>query len=266
MAKQRGFIQLDGSLGELTFFKKNGKNFVRLKGGVDKKRIETEANFKRTRENMREFGGSAKVGKALRFGYSQIIKSVSDSQVTGRLTGLFKRLNSAGSGERGARNFEIIANKALLTGFDFNKQRSLSRIFYPPYELPTADANRSVISWDIPDFNTSNFVRAPEGATHFKLILACTILSDYVYNTQQKSYEPVLVTENELHGIAYSDEIAIGGMVGGATNLSVDLGLANALPNTGGVVTALGILFYQEINGSFYELSSDNALQIVTVL
>jgi len=214
---------------------------------------------------MSEFGGSATVGKALRMGFANIIKSMSDNSIVGRITGVMKKINSVGTGIRGQRAFEILPNKILLEGFEFSKNTLLDAIFYAPNTAPTLDANRSVATWVIPDFNMSNYINPPEGATHFKLVLATTVLSDYNYSISIKKYEAVNEAENETNGIALSTEIPLGGMVGSDTILIIDLGFGAALPATVGVVNAIGIIFYQEINTQFYELASDNALRIATI-
>lgn len=264
MAKQKGFIKIKGSLGGLTFYEANRKELIRTTGGIDKSRIEKDPNFKRTRENMSEFGGSAKVGKAFRTGFATIFKSMSDSTAVGRITGMMKRINVVGPGLRGRRTFEILTNRLLIEGFEFNKYKHLESVFYPPYNIPTLNANRTIATWVVPDFNTSNYLNAPEGATHFKLLLATTVLSDYDYNVG-RGYEPVNSSENEVNGMALSVEIPLGGLVGADTTLVVDLGIGAALPATVGVVNAIGIIFYQEINGQFYELASDNAMTITLV-
>ena len=176
-----------------------------------------------------------------------------------------KKINSVGTGVRGQRAFEILPNKILLEGFEFSKNTPLDAIFYAPNTPPTLDANRSIATWVVPDFNTSNYINPPEGATHFKLVLVTTVLSDFNYSISIKKYEPVNATENETNGIALSSEIPLGGLVGSDTTLVVDLGFGAALPATVGVVNAIGIIFYQEINSQFYELASDNALRIATI-
>lgn len=265
MAKQKSFIKLRGSLGGLTFYENQGNDIVRTTGGVEKERILSDAAFIRTRENMMEFGASAMVGKALRMGFANIIKSMSDSYVSSRITGLMKRINSVGPGIRGERDFEILNNKNLIEGFEFNKKSPFDAIFYAPNDAPTLDANRSIATWVVPDFNTSNYLNAPEGATHFRLLLATTVLSDYSFSDELKGYAPLEPDENETNGMAFSAEIPVGGMVGSDTTLVVDLGFAAALPLTVAVVNAVGIIFYQQINGAFYELASDNAMKIVLV-
>ena len=265
MANQKGFIKLKGSLGGLTFYDKNGKSVVRTTGGVDKKRILSDPAFKRTRENMSEFGGSAKVGKSLRMGFVSVYKSMAGVGTVGRLTGVMKRINSVGTGRRGQRVFDILPNKVLLEGFEFNKNAPLDAMFFAPNDAPSLDANRSIATWTIPDFNTDDYILPPVGASHFRLVLATTVLSNFSYNEDLKSYEPVEAAENETNGISFTTEIALGGMVGADINLSVDLGFSVALPATVGVVSAIGIIFYQEINSQFYELASDNAMRIEVV-
>lgn len=97
------------------------------------------------------------------------------------------------------------------------------------------------------------------------MVLVTTVLSDYAFSTSIKKYEPVNKAENETNGNDFSSEIPLGGLVGSDTTLVVDLGFGAALPATVGVVNAIGIIFYQEINSQFYELASDNALRISTI-
>lgn len=266
MAKQKGFIKVKGSLGGLTFYSANREELIRVTGGVDKSRIEKDPKFKRTRENMSEFGGSARVGKALRMGFANVFKIMSDSSAVGRITAMMKQINSLGPGIRGKRAFEILPNKQVIEGFEFNKYDHFESIFYAPYDTPTLDTNRNIATWVIPDFNTSNYMSLPEGATHFKLILIATVLSDYTYsNGIGVGYEPVNSAENEIYGMSQSSEIPLGGMVGSDTTITVDLGFSAALPATVGVVVGIGIQYYQEINSQFYELASDNALKLELV-
>jgi len=255
--KTKRFYQVIRFVGRDYFLQNNGDDLIRTTGGVDKNRIKNDPAFKRTCENMSEFGGSATVVKALRMGFTNIIKSMSDNSVVGRITGVMKKINSVGTEVRGQRGFEILPNKILLEGFEFSKNTPLDTIFY----APTLDTNRSIATWVVPDFNTSNYINPPEGATHFKLVLITTVLSDFNYSITIKKYEPVNAAENETNGIALSTEIPLGGMVGSDTTLVVDLGFGAALA-TVGVANAIGIIFYQEINTQFYELVSDNVLRI----
>ncbi|RED48385.1 hypothetical protein [Seonamhaeicola aphaedonensis] len=265
MAKQKGYIDLEGTLGGLTFYKSGGQSIVKTKSAINKDRILKESNFKRTRENMTEFGGSATVGKALRHGFATIIPIMSDRTVVGRLTAIMKRINANGTGVRGKREFDILTNKALLEGFEFNKSKPLESVFFAPFGTPTLDTNRSICTWLIPDFNTLDYIHAPEGATHFKLVLGCSVLSNYTYNNDLKQYTPTNPGENETSNIVFSNEIPLTGPVGSDTTLTTDLGFSSALPISVAVVITVGIIFYQDINGVLYELASDNAMTIQVV-
>ena len=54
-------------------------------------------------------------------------------------------------------------------------------------------------------------------------------------------------------------------MVGGDTTLIVDLGPGTVVPATTAALAAVGIVFYQEINGVLYELAQGNAMRITLV-
>jgi len=265
MAIQNSFIKIKGSLGGLTFYERNGKTLVKTTTSVDKERIMNDPNYRRTRENMQEFGAAASLGKAFRLGFAGIAKEIHTPGIAGRITGMMKRINRVGSGNRGERSFEILPNKQILEGFDFNKKLPLDSVFYPPYEAPAIDSNRSVVTWTVPDFNTQNYIRIPNGATHAKLALHVSILSDFIFDPTEGNYKFVHPAENTRNTMVVSSEFALAGDVGSDINLTADLGLTAALPLTAGVLISTGILFYQQINGLFYILANNNALQIVKV-
>lgn len=263
MGKQKSFIKLLGSLGGLTFYENNGQALVRTTGGISDERIKKSPEFKRTRENMAEFGGSASIGKSLRMGHITAIKQMADNTIVGRIVGIMKRVNSLGSGARGKRSFEFVPNAELLAGFEFNDGLPLGSIFYAPNVSTTLNVNRDLVTLVVEDFDTDSYVNAPQGASHFQIVLSVGVLSDFVY--VGNGYEAVNPGLNETSGITFSSETALGGMVGSDLVLTVDLGIGSAIPNTAAVVIAVGIVFSQEVNGSYYQLASDNAMRIELV-
>ncbi|MBN7814709.1 hypothetical protein [Algoriphagus pacificus] len=73
MAKQAGYIKLEGTMGDLTFYKnRDGKFIARRKGGVSKKRIQNDPRFQRTRENLKEFAVAASSAKFLKNAFREI--------------------------------------------------------------------------------------------------------------------------------------------------------------------------------------------------
>lgn len=265
MAKNKSFIKLEGTLDGLTFYQKDGESFVKTKGGVSRDRILNDQNYKRTRENMQEFSGCAKAGKAVREAFATVVKLMGDSYISSRLTGVMKKINKNGTGLRGEREIDIVSNKEQLIGFEFNPKDPFTSKFYAPYDAPVLNANRDMVTVTIPDFDAESFVNAPEGATHFKIVLASGLVSNYGYESALETYEPTDEEENGKGGTEYSAAIAIKGSVGAVTTLSVDLAIGAAVPATVSNMVALGIVFYQEINSDLYELASGNGMQVVMV-
>jgi hypothetical protein len=265
MGKNKSLLQFRGSVGNLSFYDVDGDNMVRTKGGVEKDRIMKDADFERTRENMSEFGGAAKVGKAFRMCFAESAKKMGEKYLTGHVTGVMKKINSLGTGLRGRRTFDIVLYSDLLKGFEFNRIDPFSSMFFAPSDPITFNANRDVATWNIPVFDTKAYVTAPIGSTHFKLVLSVGILSNYAYDPGTEAYEPTEDALDTLHGFAESAEIPIGGLTGAPINLSVDLGVGSALPADVAVFAATGIIFYQQINGQLYMLATNNAMRVDSV-
>lgn len=85
--------------------------------------------------------------------------------ITGCITKLMKLVNVNGTGQR---DFDFAANSTLITGLGVSTLTSLSGIFNAPHTYAsTAASNESTLV--VLDFNTANYITAPEGATHFRL-------------------------------------------------------------------------------------------------
>lgn len=266
MGRNTSFIKLEGTLDGLTFYEKDGVNFVKKQSKISKSRILNDPAFKRTRENMQEFAGAARAGKAFRQAFGNVVSLMGDTYLSGRLSALMKRINRNGSGIRGERPIDVTANSEQLSNFEFNKKAPFGAIFFPKYEAPTFNANRDVATWTIPDFDVDSFVKSPEGATHFRLVLSLGLVSNYEYKAELDEYDPVSPEENGKGITEFSADIPVKGSVGAVTTLTADLGYGAAVPATVLALAAIGIVFYQEVDGKMYELAQDNAMQIGAVL
>lgn len=265
MAKNNSFIRLEGTLDGLTFFRKNGENFVKTKSRVSRNRILNDPAFKRTRENMQEFGGANKAGKSFRDSFASIARLVSDSSLTGRVGGVMRRLMNNGAGLRGQRNVNLVDNTEPFIGFNFDVSKPFDSQFNAPSTGPTINAGRDTVTWSLPDFNTDTYIRQPEGATHCKLALAAGYVSNYEWVVPLKAYEPVEDAPNGVGSISYSDAIALGAMVGADTDLTVDLTAYAPIPETTALYVGTAIVFYQEVNGELYELAQGHCMKIAAV-
>ncbi len=168
MGQQDGILQLKGSVGKFTFYKREGEYMARTKGGVSKEKIYNDPAFQRTRENMAEFGRAGKAGKLLRTCLNGLLVNSKDSSRVGRLTRAFTIVVKAdATNERGMRNV-IDGEAELMEGFEMNKNGALTSTLYAPFTA-TIDRVAGTLVVDIPSFVPLNMVKAPAGTTHFKI-------------------------------------------------------------------------------------------------
>jgi len=265
MSKQLGLFRLKGKIGGVSFYKSGGVDLARVANGPTKHRIDNDPAFVRTRENNVEFGGSAKAAKGLRIALAFIIQTMADSRLTSRLTKLFKEINASSvTALRGQRPITVSAHRPLLINFEMNKNVSFSSIFNAPFTFANTPA-RDEGSITVPAFLPQNFIEAPAGATHFRLITALGVISDYVYNLANQSYVP---TDPALNTLGITDASAVTDI---NSTTAVNFTLTATLPGTPtmtgtvSVVQCLGIEFYQRIGTTDYLLAQDNCMKVVNV-
>ncbi|MDM1043153.1 hypothetical protein ACTS9T_15095 [Empedobacter falsenii] len=266
MARQSGHIKYVGTLGDVRHFKIKGNKgfYAGLKGGPTAQQIASDPAFVRTRENMNEFGGSATTGRSFRTSIANLIRNNADSQVTGRITAVMKKINlEDGSEARGQRAILITAAPQYLEGFEFNKFSSLNGVFNAPYTI-TSNVDRDESTLAIAPFNPLDNMFIPAGATHFRIINAITVLSDFAYNPLTKSYEPKDNVNNGLTATADSGYLPVNAMTS-AISVATTLPGTPTLSADVSVVNILAVEFYQEVNGNYYLFAQGNAMKVVKI-
>lgn len=249
MGKLSSFITLEGTLNGLTFYKSQGANLVRTKGGVSKRRIMTDPAYARTRENLSEFGTNAKSGKLIRDAVGILLNRAKDPKLSSRMLQLMNKIkdcdNSSRRGKRTVANgLSTVEGKTFLKGFDFNVKASLASVLHAPYTLDTATG---VVT--IADFIAEQQLHFPEGATHVGMRSGVALL-DFVTGLYENSYSPesIIALDN--------------------TAINVSLTPSNLPTGSGFQFHLLLIEFYQEVNGIQYPLRSGNynALNLIDVV
>ncbi|MBX9784893.1 MAG: hypothetical protein K2X48_16505 [Chitinophagaceae bacterium] len=248
MARQKGIIKLDGTIGDITFYKSKDGYLAREKGGIPADRIANDPAFQRTRENGAEFGRAGKAGKILRNAIRALLQNASDSRMVSRLTQkMVEVIQEDVTNTRGQRNV-IDGEAELLAGFEFNINGKLGTTLYAPYTA-TIDRVAGTIVANIPAFVPANMIAAPGGTTHFKIVSAGAEV-DF---------------ENESF-VAATQATAI---LPWDANATAVINLSNAVTanSTHPLFLMLGVEFYQEVNGQMYPLKngSYNALAIAKV-
>lgn len=266
MAKQTGLVKYSGTMGGVRHFKIKGLegDFAGLAGGPTAEQIKNDPAFERTRENMSEFGGCASAAKSIRVGLAQIIKQYSDSRLTGRLTAIMKQINLEDIvNPRGKRNVEISANRSLIKGLNFNQQLSMSGVFNAPYSLSNTVARDSA-TFTIPGFNPSSMISAPAGATHFRLLNAIAVVSDWVYNSATGKYEATDNSLNEISDVGFSGYLSLSAAAPN-TVITTTLPGSPTMTASVSVLNCIGIEFYQKVGSNYYLFASGNAMRVDTL-
>jgi hypothetical protein len=221
---------------------------AREKGGIDASRIASDPSFQRTCENGSEFVRAGKAGKLLRTALRPLLINSVDGRMVSRLTqAMVKVIQADLVSDRGLRNV-IDGEAELLFGFEFNIRGKLGTSLYAPF-LAVIDRVAGEITVDIASFIPANMIAAPSGTTHFKII----------------SGGAEIDFEAETFVVATS-ETAI--LPWDATPTAV-INQVNAVTpaSTNPFFLALGIEFYQQINGTMYPLKNGafNPLSVAKV-
>jgi len=266
MAKQTGLLRYSGTMGGVRHFKIKGQqgDFAGLVGGPSGEQVKSAPEFARTRENMNEFGGSAAAAKSVRIGLAQLMRQMSDPQLTGRLTGIMKKINKEDQSEaRGYRAILISQQPQYLKGLPFNRNISFDSIFGAPYTV--SNPARVQATLDIADFNPLSLIAAPNGATHYRMINAISVVSDFAFDAQSKSYLPTSPVFNELSAVEYSPYQSLNQISGNSISLVATLPGTPSLTMDVSVLVSVGIEFYQQVGANFYLFNSGNALKIADI-
>ena len=237
MARQKGIIKLKGTIGDITFYKTQDGHLAREKGGIDASRIASDPAFQRTRENGSEFGRAGKAGKMLRTALRPLLLNSADGRMVSRLTqAMVKVIQADTVSERGLRNV-IDGEAELLFGFEFNIRGKLGTTLFAPF-VATIDRVAGEITVDLASFIPANMIAAPSGTTHFKIISGG---AEVDFET-----ETFVVSSSETAILPWDN------------TATAAINQVNAVTpaSTKPLFLAVGVEFYQEINGQMYSLKN----------
>lgn len=249
MAKYKGFLKILGTLDGINFYKTKHGYLVRMKGGPSGKRIATDPAFKRTRENMNQFGRASGAGALLRHTFRPFTAPLKDGSLPARVVSLMMKIKNcdqfAARGDRQvATGIATAEGKETLTGLNLNLHSDLDTILRKSYFVDVLQGRLQ-----IPDLKPGTDLQFPPGATHVTLKGALGKIG-----FADKAY--ALYLTNFVN-------IAINGSPSDVDLRFPDSTIVDNRTN----VFVLGIDFFQEVNGQQYALQNGdyNAAKIVQV-
>lgn len=263
MAYLTGIIQYLGSFKSIRHWQNANDPTIYAgeKGGANGDQIKNNAAFERTRENMSEFKGCGIVVKAIRHGLQHLIPEYTDTRFTGRLVALVKMINLGdGEGIRGKRAIRISLNRPILKTLNLHERRKID------YELKRSikssyPESRAEVTIMVNGFNPDPDL-VPGNPQFYRLINHLNIISDYVYNENDRRYNPTS-TQDQRTAYIYSDYTPI--------NTPLSAVLKTAFPNgtiltdTDTVMQCVGIEYYIRSGADAYVLYSRGSMVMYDV-
>lgn len=235
MAKQSSFIKLEGTIGDVTFYKGQNGFIARQKGGVSKTRIMNDAAYQRTRENLAEFAQAASAAKLLKDAFREITLRARDIRTHNRIySQALKVLKTDLVSDRGERKVEN-GDTSLFVGFQFSSNSIMEATVYAQYGIQSDGAD-VIVTFD--PFVPAKYLASPQGATDFRIFLVGAA-AGFISGESSTSMVSSPVHKIDIDPL---DDLVL------------------TLPKQTGTDThqfyALGIEYLQEVNGKLYTLNN----------
>ncbi|MCB9232130.1 MAG: hypothetical protein H6581_10730 [Bacteroidia bacterium] len=269
MAKLKGIFKFTGSLDGYTVYKLNGEYIIRKKGVVAKERILRDDEFKGQRETMSEFGGAATMGKAIRTGWAVARETFGAKRMAPVLQGIIKsKIAPQGEGPKGQRQLSIRNNPGVLLNFPFNPRYLFHLCCNLPVNLAT-HPERNAATLTIPraksDEPARALVKAPSGATHYRIWLLINTISDYHYHPEKQSYVPVCPTENEKYALARTDFLPVDSPLTEDLVLTATLNDLSQVSPDVSVIACIGIEYSQKTHQTYNNLVQQTSMKVAAI-
>ena len=246
MAKQTGVIKLNGTIGDINYYKsKNGGHLARAAGGGFSKDPKNKESLVRTMENASEFGRCSKIKKAFRIALAPFLCVRKDGELHGRMMQLFTRLkdldpvNSRGN-RRVGPGLDTPRGMQLFRDFAFTPSCNVMEVLAASVDFDFTSRTLSVTNFDI------RTVKFPAGATHMALTLGLLHFDFDTLAYRLKNSAPLYMDKS------YS-----------ANSFVMNVELPEV---EGTAVAVLGMKFYQEVESTYYLFKSANAVGVLLLV
>ena len=240
MARQKGIIQLEGTLGGINFYSRKGKPLARKAGGgFTAKAIKNSPTMVRVRENNTEFGNCSRIKKLFKMALHPFFGGYKDVSLHGRMMQLLQQIKSYDAvSERGKRTvgngIATPMGALLFQNFDFTPKRPHSLLL----------AGKCSFDWDFFCYTVTNFdlrlIPFPAAATHLEFRLGVLLFDFTTLDSKMHLGAPMLLGRD---------------FAGSSFSLCPE-----PVPNgTGKRFAFVGVQFYQEVGGEMYLLKEEGA-------
>lgn len=224
MPKQIGPLPIEGTLGDLIFYKTIHGHLVRRKGNLNKERVSSEAAFEGSRKASSEFGRAGAASGLVRNAIKAYCPYAGDGQTHARLSKVFGEIIRADKTNPVGERQVIAENIAPLKAFEWKIDHPLSRSFWGQCGGNMTPEGKLTITMNA--FNPKRDLAWPLNATHTLITVVC-LSADFKNRTIESDH-------------------SVSGMLP-KNNVPVNLALECTVPIDEGrvVVAGIGVQFFE---------------------
>ncbi len=171
MPKQSGPIPIEGTLGDLVFYKTIHGHLVRRKGSLDKSRVASDPAFEGSRAASSEFGRAAAASGLIRNAIKKFCPYAGDGQTHARLSKVFGNIIREDKTHPAGQRQVTAGNIAPLKSFEWVINHPLNRSFWA--QCGGSMTPEGTLTLTMPGFTPKRDLGWPANATHAELTLVC---------------------------------------------------------------------------------------------
>ncbi len=245
MAKQAGLIRLTGTMGDISFYKTKAGYLAKQKSSLTKARVMKDPAFAGSRKAGTEFGRGAEASANLRHAFFPAARKAKDWSTHFRLNKLMTDIVRSDPWHRKGERVLGAGKVRSLKGFEWNEEQRFSNIFEGCYTA-RIDAETGRMKVTVAPFKAAEWKGTPKECTHIQLRVGGTALgaADDRSNICLMKSEYLPVGE-ETEEMVFEMEVPV---------------VAGVLQ-----VLGMGVVFYQEVSGEFYDLKEGACFAVVDV-
>lgn len=227
MPKQAGAIRgVNGKLGDFVFYELAGEAVLRRAGKVSKARYAQSPEFEELRRNQSEFGLASKLAKTVRQSISTEMEEQTGSRISGRLTGVFRKILQAGVGQKGQRGLES-ENLWMLDGFPLNGLK--------PFDGSLVCGKFLKLEEDRKVVRLTTSLAGPQGeSAAAALVVGVVMLSEVLFDKEYKVIYP------GWHGLSFFTDTAAEEAVWQGVSTEIKFKMEDAIPGEVAVIGVVG--------------------------
>ena len=265
MAILNGLIQVNGTLGEFTYYMRNGVPCVRKVSRHAKGLVKTSDQYINTRLANREFAACAKLAADAYKQMTLHLPYLKHWYAMGKLTGCLRSVVNGSAAHVGERELCMSKHASLALGTQLNAKRKLQDLLVSPFVI-TYNAVDKTVTYTVDAFNPTRHINKTEGATLFRLVGCAMLVPDFSLDAAIDAYTPVSDFKSVKACFGFSEYISL--IQDRTTAISFKIDLKNSVEAEQAVNgwVWLGVELCRRMNNGIEVLYKSSAFMLVQVL